>query len=88
MAAAYCHFLRNRFTMKVFKFGGASVNSVERIVKLGDILKKFPKVKVLHMSGYTEEAVKRHGHLSEDSAFLTKPVTLKTILAKIHELLR
>lgn len=33
--------------MKVFKFGGASVNSVERIVKLGDILKKFPKEKIL-----------------------------------------
>jgi aspartate kinase len=33
--------------MKVFKFGGASVNSVERIVKLGDILKHFPEQKIL-----------------------------------------
>ncbi|MFI5187453.1 MAG: aspartate kinase [Chitinophagales bacterium] len=33
--------------MKVFKFGGASVNSVERIIKLGDILKKFSKEKIL-----------------------------------------
>src|SRR5436190_15967334 len=33
--------------MKVFKFGGASVNSVERIIKLGDILKKFKKEKIL-----------------------------------------
>jgi len=33
--------------MKVFKFGGASVNSVERIIKLGDILRTFPKEKIL-----------------------------------------
>src|SRR5689334_4145662 len=33
--------------MKVFKFGGASVNSVERIIKLGDILKHFSKENIL-----------------------------------------
>jgi len=33
--------------MKVFKFGGASVNNVERIIKLGDILKKFSKENIL-----------------------------------------
>lgn len=33
--------------MKVFKFGGASVNSVERIIKLGDILKQFSNQKIL-----------------------------------------
>ena len=33
--------------MKVFKFGGASVNSVDRISKLGDILKKYSGEKIL-----------------------------------------
>jgi aspartate kinase len=33
--------------MKVFKFGGASVNNVERISKLGDILKQFSGEKIL-----------------------------------------
>ncbi len=33
--------------MKVFKFGGASVNSIERIRNLGDILRFFPKEKIL-----------------------------------------
>jgi aspartate kinase len=33
--------------MKVFKFGGASVNSVERIKNLGEILRGFPGEKVL-----------------------------------------
>jgi aspartate kinase len=33
--------------MQVFKFGGASVNSVERISRLGDILKQFSGEKIL-----------------------------------------
>ncbi len=33
--------------MKVFKFGGASVNSVERIKNLADILRQFPGEKLL-----------------------------------------
>lgn len=33
--------------MKVFKFGGASVNNVERITRLGDILKQFSGEKIL-----------------------------------------
>jgi aspartate kinase len=33
--------------MQVFKFGGASVNSVERITKLGNILRGFSEKKIL-----------------------------------------
>jgi aspartate kinase len=33
--------------MKVFKFGGASVNSVERVRNLADILRQFPGEKIL-----------------------------------------
>ena len=33
--------------MRVFKFGGASVNNVERISKLGDILKHYSEEKIL-----------------------------------------
>ncbi|MFI5154680.1 MAG: aspartate kinase [Chitinophagales bacterium] len=33
--------------MKVFKFGGASVNTIERIRNLGDILRSFPNEKIL-----------------------------------------
>ena len=35
--------------MNVFKFGGASVNSIERIKNVGDILKKFSGEKILVM---------------------------------------
>ena len=33
--------------MQVFKFGGASVNSVERVKNVGDILKQYPDEKIL-----------------------------------------
>lgn len=33
--------------MKVFKFGGASVNSVERIKNLADILRRYPREKIM-----------------------------------------
>lgn len=33
--------------MKVFKFGGASINSTERIVNVGNILKQYPGEKIL-----------------------------------------
>ena len=33
--------------MKVFKFGGASVNNIERIKKVGSILKQFSDEKLL-----------------------------------------
>ena len=33
--------------MQVFKFGGASVNSVERVKNIGDILKLYPNEKIL-----------------------------------------
>ena len=33
--------------MQVFKFGGASVNSVERVKNVGDILNLYPNEKIL-----------------------------------------
>jgi PAS domain S-box-containing protein len=44
-------------------------------------------IKVLYMSGYTDEAVMRHGILSSDSAFLQKPAPMAALLRKVRDLL-
>ena len=44
-------------------------------------------MKVLYMSGYSEEAVLHHGILQSGSAFLSKPASMQSLLLKIKELL-
>jgi two-component system cell cycle sensor histidine kinase/response regulator CckA len=44
-----------------------------------------PGLKVLFMSGYTDDAVVRHGVLEQGAAFLTKPFTLAALARKVRE---
>jgi len=53
----------------------------ERIVKLR------PGIRVLYMSGYTDQAVTRHGVLGEDVVLLQKPFTLAALASKLREIL-
>ena len=46
-----------------------------------------PDLKVLFMSGYTDDAVVRHGRLEPGAAFLQKPFTPQVLAAKVRELL-
>ena len=46
-----------------------------------------PEMRVLHMSGYTDDAVVRHGALSGTAAFLQKPFTPEGLSRKIQEVL-
>jgi len=46
-----------------------------------------PDVRVLYMSGYSDNAVLRQGMLSPDMQFLAKPFTRESLLDKVREIL-
>jgi two-component system cell cycle sensor histidine kinase/response regulator CckA len=46
-----------------------------------------PEARVLFMSGYTDDAVVRHGILEANTFFLQKPFTLNALVQKVREVL-
>jgi PAS domain S-box-containing protein len=44
-----------------------------------------PELPVIFMSGYTDDAIVRHGILEEDIVFLQKPFTRDSLLTKVRE---
>jgi PAS domain S-box-containing protein len=46
-----------------------------------------PDLRVLYVSGYTEEGVRRQGALDPESAFLEKPFTAERLTRKVREVL-
>jgi len=49
--------------------------------------KLHPEMKVLYMSGYTDDAIIRHGVLEPGLAFIQKPFTIDTMIQKVREVL-
>ena len=47
----------------------------------------YPELRVLFVSGYTEEGIRRHGVLGTESAFLEKPFTSERLAQKVREVL-
>ncbi|MFN7017588.1 MAG: hypothetical protein ACK4P5_10610 [Fimbriimonadales bacterium] len=47
-----------------------------------------PNLKVLFMSGYTENSVIEQGELKPGVAFLAKPFTIAQLSAKVKEILK
>jgi len=56
--------------------------------ELGAAMKvKQPKLRLLYMSGYTDDSVLRHGILEGDVSFMQKPLTPDLLLRKVREAL-
>ena len=51
------------------------------------LVRLHPELKVLYMSGYTDDAIVRHGVLDPGIAFLAKPFTPAVLAAKVREVL-
>ena len=51
------------------------------------LMERRPALKVLYMSGYTEDAIVQHGVLKPGIALLHKPFTSETLGRKIREVL-
>jgi signal transduction histidine kinase len=47
-----------------------------------------PTMKVIYMSGYTDDAILHHGVLNPGTSFLQKPFTLSVLVRKVYEALR
>jgi CheY-like chemotaxis protein len=52
--------------------------------RLGEVS---PLMRVLFMSGYSDEAVHRHGQITDNAAFLEKPFTERALAQKVREVL-
>ena len=52
-----------------------------------NILSKCPSAKVLFTSGYTDDAILRHGITDEGTNFLQKPFTFELLSSKVRSLL-
>jgi PAS domain S-box-containing protein len=61
---------------------GMSGSELAKVVK-----PLYPEIKILYMSGYTDEAIVRHGVLGKGVNYIQKPFTLEGLARKVREVL-
>ncbi|MFA4915908.1 MAG: PAS domain S-box protein [Syntrophales bacterium] len=60
------------------------MSGLELVKRIGSL---YPEIKVIYMSGYTDNAIVHHGVLVKDVNFLEKPFTLERLTGKVKEVL-
>ncbi|HUL36078.1 MAG TPA: ATP-binding protein [Thermodesulfobacteriota bacterium] len=56
--------------------------------ELAELLKPlYPEIKILYMSGYTDDAIVRHGVLEKGVNYIQKPFTMEGLARKVREVL-
>ncbi len=56
--------------------------------ELGRLLKpRYPEIKILYMSGYTDDAIVHHGILERGVHYIQKPFTMEGLARKVREVL-
>ena len=83
-ALCVCHTHSGSIHLLVTDVVMPGMSGRELAARLGTI---HPETKVLYMSGYTDDAVVRHGVLNAGLAFLQKPFSANAFLGKVREVL-
>ena len=52
-----------------------------------ELRKRYPEMRVIYMSGYTDNALVHSGSLPEGTVFLQKPFTPDIVLRRVREVL-
>jgi len=83
-ALKLCREIRKKIDLAIIDVIMPGMSCKELSSAIGDY---FPNVKVLFISGYTDEAISQHGVLEPNVAFLQKPFSIETLARKVRQVL-
>lgn len=83
-ALLVCEQSRETFHLLLTDVVMPEMSGQELVSRLGSL---YPQMRVLYMSGYTEDAIAHHGVLNEGINFIEKPFTPDSLALKVREVL-